>query len=364
MLNLERLRVLHAVSATGSVAGAARVLHVTTSAISQQMSRLERETGQRLAERDGRGIRLTEAGLLLADSAGRLLAHAEEVEAGLAGYAGTVTGTLTIATFATAARGLLPGTLRDLRSRYPDLSVSLSEQEPDAAIPALSRGLLDVAVVQDWAGDALAVPGGLSRLDLMDDRFDAALPADHALAGRESVTIAELAAADWISWSTGQICHDWLVRTLRADGTEARIAHTAAEHSTQLALVAAGLGVALIPRLGREPAPPGIRFVPLDPPPTRHIFALWRTSSAARPAIGATLAALRRQQRLPAGHDPAEAGGHGGHARGHDDSDQNPDRHDRPSRLVGGSGRLGGRRLPVGSGGRGRGLGMRPRLGV
>lgn len=295
MLNFERLRVLHAVSTTGSVAGAARVLHVTTSAISQQMARLERETGQRLAERQGRGIRLTEAGLLLARNAGYLLAQVEQVEADLAGHSGAVTGTLNIAAFATAARGLLPGVLRDLRSRYPDLSVSLSEQEPHEAIPALSRGHLDVAVVQDWAGDTPAVPGGLSRLDLIEDPFDAALSADHPLAGRETITLSELAAEDWISWSTGQICHEWLTRTLRADGTEPRIRHTASEHSTQLALVAAGLGTALIPRLGREPAPPPVRFVPLDPPPTRHIFALWRASSAARPAIGATLNALQRQ---------------------------------------------------------------------
>src|ERR1022692_2179044 len=160
MLNFERLRVLHAVSTTGSVAGAARVLHVTTSAISQQMARLERETGQRLAERQGRGIRLTEAGLLLARNAGYLLAQVEQVEADLAGHSGAVTGTLNIAAFATAARGLLPGVLRDLRSRYPDLSVSLSEQEPHEAIPALSRGHLDVAVVQDWAGGAPAVRRG------------------------------------------------------------------------------------------------------------------------------------------------------------------------------------------------------------
>jgi DNA-binding transcriptional LysR family regulator len=219
------------------------------------------------------------------------------VEADLAGYAGGVTGTLAIATFATAARGLLPGALRDLRSRYPDLTVSLSEQEPHEAIPALSRGLIDVAVVQDWAGDPLPVPAGLSRLDLIDDPFDAALPGDHPLAGQDTVTLAQLARDDWITWSSGQVCHDWLFRTLRADGAEPRIAHTAAEHSTQLALVAAGLGIALIPRLGRDPAPPHVRFVPVDPPPVRHIFALCRASSAVRPAIGATLDAIRRQAR-------------------------------------------------------------------
>jgi len=303
MLNIERLRVLHAVAVTGSVAGAAQVLHVTTSAVSQQMARLERETGHRLAERHGRGIRLTEAGLLLAGGAGRLLAQAEEVEAALAGYSGSVSGKLAVAAFATAVRGLLPSALQDLRSRYPDLSVSVAEQEPHEAIPALRRGDADIAIVQDWAGAPLDVSGGLSRMDLIDDPFDAALPAGHPLAGRESITVAELAADDWITWSTGQICHDWLTATLRASGVEPRILHTASEHSTQLALVAAGLGTALVPRLGRDPAPPQIRFVALEPPPVRHVFALWRASSGARPAIRATVEALRpaRAAAAPSG---------------------------------------------------------------
>lgn len=294
MLSLERLRVLHAVWTAGSVAGAARILHVTTSAVSQQMARLERETGQRLAERQGRGIRLTEAGALLARDAGDLLTRLERVEARLAEHRGAVAGTLPIAAFATAARGLLPGVLADLRSRYPDLSVSLSEREPHEAVPALSRGHLDVAVVQDWADDKLTVPEGLSRQDLLDDPFDVALPAGHPLAGRDSVAIGELADDDWISWGAGQICHDWLVRTLHTRGAGPRVVHTASEHSTQLALVAAGLGAAVIPRLGREPAPPSVRFVPLDPAPARRIFALWRSSAAARPAIGAALDAIRR----------------------------------------------------------------------
>jgi DNA-binding transcriptional LysR family regulator len=301
VLNLERLRVLHAVSAAGSVVGAARTLHVTTSAVSQQVARLEREVGQPLVERQGRGIRLTAAGELLARGAVGLLSHVERVEARLAEHGGAVTGTLSIAAFATAARGLLPSVLRDMRSRYPDLAVSLSEREPHEAIPALRRGHLDIAVVQDWADDVLIVPGGLSRRHLLDDPFDVALPADHPLAGRSSVAVVELAGEDWIGWSTGQICHDWLVRTLRSNGAQPRIRHTASEHSTQLALVAAGLGAAIIPRLGREPLPAGcpVRFVPIDPPPARRIFALWRASAAGRPAIGAALDAL--QQPFPDG---------------------------------------------------------------
>jgi DNA-binding transcriptional LysR family regulator len=294
MMDLERLRVLHAVHLAGSVVGAARALHVTTSAISQQMARLEREVGQRLTERHGRGIRLTEAAALLAREAGDLLAHAEQVEARLAAHRGTVAGTLSIAAFATAARGLLPAALCDLRSRYPDLSVSLAEQEPHQAIPALRRGDLDIAVVQEWPDTPLAIPDGLARRDLLEDAFDVALPAGHPLAGRDSIAIKELADDEWISWSTGQICHDWLVHTLRAGGAQPRVRHTASEHSTQLALVAAGLGAAVIPRLGREPAPASVRLVPIDPSPVRRIYALWRASTAPRPTIRATLDALQR----------------------------------------------------------------------
>jgi len=294
MLNLERLRVLHAVSVAGSVVGAARTLQVTTSAVSQQVARLEREIGQQLVERRGRGIVLTDAGALLAADAADLLTRVERVEASLARHRGAVAGTLAVAAFATAARGLLPGALRELRLRHPELTVSLVEQEPHEAIPALRRGAVDVAVVQDWVDDTLIVPDGLSRQDLLHDAFDVALPAGHPLAHRDRVAVKELAGDEWITWSSGQICHDWLVRTLHADGDAPRIAHTASEHSTQLALVAAGLGNAVIPRLGREATPRSVRVVAIDPPPTRCVFALWRDSAAARPAIRATVEALQR----------------------------------------------------------------------
>jgi len=300
VLNVERLRVLHAVAATASLSGAARSLHVTTSAVSQAMARLEREVGQPLVERQGRGIRLTEAGALLATRAGDLLRYVEEVESDLAEQRGTVSGALTVAAFATAARGLLPGALRDLRVRHPQLRVRLTELEPHESVPALARGDLDVAVVQDWPDDPLAVPEGLARRHLLDDTYDVALPLGHPLAGRGSVAVKELADDDWVGWSAGQICHDWLVRTLAADGLDPRVAHTASEHSTQLALVAAGLGAAVIPRLGREPAPPAVRFVAIDPPPARRVFARWRESAGARPAVRAVLESLQAGAEGPA----------------------------------------------------------------
>ena len=297
MLNLERLRVLHAVSGTGSVRGAAATLHVTTSAISQQLARLEREIGQTLVERQGRGIRLTEAGGVLAEHAGLLLAQVERVEADLAGRRGAVVGRLTVAAFATAARGLLPPILKGLKEKYPGLTIRLDELEPTAAIPALCRADLDLAIVQDWPDAPIALPEGLTGQVLLEDLLDIALPKDHPLAARESVTLAELAGADWITWTDGQLCHDWLRKALR----DPTIAHTASEHSTQLALVDAGMGVAVIPRLGRETVPAGVRVVPVRPRLCRQVFALWRTSSERRPAIAAVLAALPAGTGAPPG---------------------------------------------------------------
>ncbi|GAA4524530.1 LysR family transcriptional regulator [Amycolatopsis samaneae] len=292
MLNLERLRVLRAVADTGSVRGAADSLHVTTSAVSQQLTRLEREIGQPLLERHGRGVRLTEAAALLAEHTERLLTQVELIEADLAGHRGAVTGSVTVAAFATAARGLLPGAVRALGERYPDLDVRLAEREPHESVPALARGDLDLAIVQDWPDAPLPVPDGLSRRALTEDTFDVAVSTKDPLARRKVLTTAELREQRWIGWTAGQICHDWLTRTLRELGAEPRVTHTASEHSTQLALVAAGLGTAIIPRLGRDPVPRGVRFVPLRPAPRRRIFALWRTSAFPRPAIQATVRAL------------------------------------------------------------------------
>lgn len=293
MLSLERLRVLHAIATYGSVTAAADVLHVTTSAISQQMAKLEREAGQRLLERHGRGVRLTDAAVLLAGHAEHLLSLAERAEADLEAHRGAVAGRLTLAAFATAARGLGPGALRTLRRDHPRLRVTLEEAEPHESVPRVARGDLDLAVVQDWFNAPLALPPGLNRAGLLDDVADLALPEDHPLADRGTVGIGEVAGEPWITWSQGWVCNAWLTHTLRSHGAEPEIAHTAAEHHTQLALVAAGLGVAVIPRLGRDPVPYGIRFAEVNPPLTRRVYAVWRADADRRPSIRAVIRALR-----------------------------------------------------------------------
>ncbi|MEV6105274.1 LysR family transcriptional regulator [Streptomyces sp. NPDC051940] len=292
-MNLERLRTLAAVARHGSVSAAAEGLHVTTSAVSQQLAKLEREAGQQLLAKHGRGVRLTDAGRLLSEHAVRILSQVEVAQADLEAHRGQAVGDLTVAAFPTAARGLGPLALTALRAQHPELRTRLCEMEPDDALPGVVRGDFDLAVVLDWYNKRMPLPPGLARADLLDDVADVALPAGHPLADRDEIDLEDLADDEWIAWPQGEFCREWLMFTMRGKGIEPRVMHTAEEHHTQLALVAAGLGVAVAPRLGRGPLPPGVRAVPVRNTMRRHIYAVWRSDADRRPSIRAAVRALR-----------------------------------------------------------------------
>ncbi|MGW5033629.1 LysR family transcriptional regulator [Streptomyces nigra] len=293
MLNLERLRTLDALARHGSVSGAAEGLHITTSAVSQQMSKLEREVGQRLLAKNGRGVRLTDAGRLLADHAARILSQVELAQSDLEAQRGQVVGELRLVAFPTALRGLFPAALSALRADHPALRVHSRELEPEGGVAAVVRGDADLAVVLDWYNKPLPMPEGLAKASILKDRVEIAMPEGHPLAGRTEVTMEDFADDEWVAWPEGEFCHEWLLYTLRTEGIEPRIAHRAEEHHTQLALVAAGLGVCVAPRLGRDPMPPGVRAVPVRESVHRHIYAVWRTDADRRPSIRAAVRALR-----------------------------------------------------------------------
>ncbi|SDX82996.1 DNA-binding transcriptional regulator, LysR family [Amycolatopsis xylanica] len=297
MIDLLQLRALHAVAASGSVRAAADALHVTTSALSQRLGKLERTVGQPLLERHGRGVKLTDAAHLLVDYANRIFSLVEEAEARVEAHRGAVAGRVTIAAFPTAARGLLVPTLSRLRPDHPALTVTLREQEPHESIPLVARGDLDLAVVQDWYNAPLAIPDGLHRSPLLDDLTDVALPENHRFADREFVNLEELSHETWVTWPPGSGCHEWLVSTLRLLGAEPDIAHTAGEYPTQFGLVAAGFGAAIIPRLGRDHLPDGVRIVPVQPVLSRHVYAVSRAESAKRPAVRAVIEAMQAVAR-------------------------------------------------------------------
>ncbi|WP_329407692.1 LysR family transcriptional regulator [Streptomyces sp. NBC_00704] len=293
MLNLERLRTLDALARHGSVSGAALGLHITTSAVSQQMAKLEREVGQRLLAKHGRGVRLTDAGRLLAEHASRILSQVELAQADLEAQRGQVAGELRLSAFPTAARGLFPGVLAELRKAHPGLRLRSSELEPERGIAGVVRGDLDLAVVLDWYNKPMPVPDGLVKAPILDDPADVAMPAGHPLAHRDEVDLAEFAEDEWITWGEGEFCHEWLMFTLRSRGVEPIVGHRAAETHTQLGLVAAGLGVCIAPLLGRHPVPEGVVTVPLRQRVRRHVYAVWRADADRRPSIRAAVEALK-----------------------------------------------------------------------
>lgn len=295
MFDLARLRVLAAVADQGTLAAAADALHLTPSAVSQQMSKLEREARCRLIERHGRRVRLTEEGELLAKHARRILGAVAEAESDLDERRGQVIGDLSVGAFPTAARGLLPGVLVAMATRYPRLRVTVREVEPYEGMTKVARGDLDIVIAADWTIAPVVVPDRMLCTDIGFDQADIALPADHLLAARSGLLLEELTDEPWIACLEGTICYDWLVRTVRATGREPRIVHQAAEFATQLAMVAAGLGIAVIPRLARDHIPPGAVLVPVTPTVSRRIFTTWREETARRPSIKAFLDTVKDQ---------------------------------------------------------------------
>ncbi|GIE96913.1 LysR family transcriptional regulator [Paractinoplanes rishiriensis] len=287
MIDLGRLRALHAVASYKTVLAAGDALHCTPSAVSQQLAKLERETGATLVEKDGRGLRLTEAGRLLAGHAERVLAAVDEAESALMAHRDTVTGRLNVAAFATACRALLPHALHRLAGEHPQLSTGLLEVNPHEGLDALHRGHVDLAVLDDWPEVALRYPPGVTYVELGWDVADLIVPSGHRLTGTTS--LARCRDERWIAAKAGDICHEWLTRVLPGVQPDFHVG----EFETELTLIAAGLGVAIIPRLARPRLPDGVRVVRVTPEPRRRVVVAWREASAARPAIKAAVRALQ-----------------------------------------------------------------------
>src|SRR3954471_2748911 len=199
MLDVRRLRVLKTVVETGSVTAAAQELRFTPSAVSQQISALEREAGTALFEKSGRGVRPTAAGTLLAEHAGGVLARLEEAEQALVSLRAGQTGQLTMMVLPSALSGLLPEAVGQFRRRCPEVALDLRPGEADEAFAALRSGAADL-IVAVQPGSAREVPDdGLSYVHLLDDHYKLVLPKHHRLAGRRTIELTDLAEDYWIT---------------------------------------------------------------------------------------------------------------------------------------------------------------------
>ncbi|MGA8255380.1 MAG: LysR family transcriptional regulator [Nocardioides sp.] len=293
MIDLSALTALQAVDRHGSVVAAADILGFTPSAVSQQVKRLEKQTGVNLLERVGRGVMLTQHGRHLVDAGERVLRDLEAVESGLHRQTETVAGHLRLAAFSTAMRGLVAPVVRDLLARHPDLALTLVEREPWDSIDLVATGQFEMGVVHTWGDVAIDVPDHVVRTSVAADVADVIVHRDHCLARRDSVSPHDLVDEGWIATPEGTICRQWLGRMYDGTGRRPHIAHVAMEFDSHLALAAAGLGIALVPRLGRSALPDELVAIPArDPVPTRDVVAVHRRTMSDSPAVQAVLTAL------------------------------------------------------------------------
>jgi DNA-binding transcriptional LysR family regulator len=297
MLNVGRLRVLKEVAYRGSFSQAAEALSYTQSAVSQQMAALEAETGLALLERHPRGVTLTAAGQALVGHAEGILARLEAAEAALSAIAGLRGGRLRMASFPTAGATLMPLAIANFRSSYPEVELSLAEGEPEAIVPRLRAGELDLGLLFEFAGESL-LPDGMVRVELLQDPMYLALPHAHPLAARKDLRLEALRKEAWIQTSRASPCARHVVRSCHAAGFEPNVTFESDDYQTVQGLVAAGVGVALIPELALSVLRHDITIRALSPrPPVRQVIAAVPAGARLVPAAPAMLGVLEQAAR-------------------------------------------------------------------
>jgi DNA-binding transcriptional LysR family regulator len=291
MLNVTRLKVLDEVARRGSFSAAADALDYTQSAISQQIAALEQEAGMTLLQRHPRGVSLTAAGQTLVGHAEGILARLESAEAALGAIAGLRGGRLRMASFPTAGATLMPLAIATFRARHPDIELTLAEGEPEQIAPRLRAGELDLALLFEF-GDS-AGTDELTRVELLEDPLYLALPREHKLATKRKLRLEDLRGEAWVQTSSSSPCARQVVRSCHAAGFEPNVAFESDDYQTVQGLVAAGVGVALIPELALSVVREDIAIRALSPrPPARQVVAATPAGARLLPAAPAMLSAL------------------------------------------------------------------------
>jgi DNA-binding transcriptional LysR family regulator len=273
MLDVRRLRVLREVALNGTIRAAAAALSFTPSAVSQQLSALEREAGIALLERRGRSVRLTAAGHALVERTEAILAQLAEAEAVAKAIAGAATPAVRIASFPSAAATIVAEAICE----SDGLEVTILEADPQVGLARLRAGEVDAAVVWEYDFVPLQASGAVELTPLLDDPIHVVLPRAHPAASGGTIDLAVLAEEPWLNSTPLSSCRPFVPRACNAAGFEPRIAAETNDHRTLHRLVASGVGLALIPVLSQLELPITLVARPVWPnPPKRRIYAAVR----------------------------------------------------------------------------------------
>jgi DNA-binding transcriptional LysR family regulator len=303
-LTLLGLRVVSEVAAHGSFTAAADALGYTQSAVSRQVAAMEQAAGSPLFERLARGVRPTDAGLVLLRHAGPVLERVDAAALELGGLRDRLEGRLALGAFPSALGALVPRALARLRRRYPAIVVILREGTTPAQLRRLRAGRLELAVIAldtEAGTEARIALDDLQTDILLEGRLLVAVPSTHHLAQRGTVDVTELEDGPWIvgdsgGWDSGG--GDPLLGSWPGSAAAPRIAHSVRDWPARLGLVAAGLGLAVVPSIAASTVPAGVRLVAVDDPrPVRRsVAAVTRPDRS--PATAALIQALRQEAAL------------------------------------------------------------------
>jgi DNA-binding transcriptional LysR family regulator len=286
MMELRRLRLLRELEVRGTVGAVGHALGYTPSAVSQQLAALEREAGARLLEPAGRGVRLTDAGRVLAAHAQILLGQLEAAEAELAAATRTVAGTVRVAAFQTALLQIVAPALEDVAASQPGVRLEVVEAEVEEALPALGTGALDLVVGDEYDGLPRPRPAGIERERLLREQVRVILPAGHPAAGAPRVALSRLRDAAWASGQPGTAHREVLARTCRAlGGFEPDVRHRTNDLMALLRLVRTSRAVTFLPDLvwAADPGDGLVARIPAEGEVGRDVILLARADSGARP---------------------------------------------------------------------------------
>ena len=275
-MELRDLRYFVAVAQHRNFSRAAEQLHVSQPALSEQIRKLEDELGTPLFERTSRGAILTDAGEAFLPQARAVLAQADVAAESVRMVAEGVAGTLTIGFIDSAALGILPALIRRFTARYPNVKLRLRELGTRLQLAAVEAGEIDVGIVRGPVWNA-----GLAGRLIATESLLLALPGEHRLAGEEAVRLADLRDDGFITYPAdrGAGLYEETLRLCHDAGFEPKIVQEANEITTIIGMVAAGLGVAIVPASVGAVAPDGVVYRPTDPRAELERWAVWRESA-------------------------------------------------------------------------------------
>ena len=293
MLDLKRMKILREVAERGSFSAAGDALFLSQSAVSQQVATLEREVGMKLLDRTREGPKLTDAGQVLVGHAEAAIARLEEAERELAAIAGLEGGELRLASFPTASATILTEGVSIFHEHHPKVRLSVADAEPEDSLPRLRAGEIDLALTFDYPSVPVEAERDLDRTLLLTESMHLALPADHALASRATVPLAELADRTWLCGSLPSTCGEVVIAACRAAGFEPEVGFESDDYNVMQGFIAAGLGMTLLPDLALPTLRSDLVVRPTDPPaPERRVWAITRGAGSRSPATEEMVAIL------------------------------------------------------------------------